>query len=116
VCRSRLLLAAGVLGALGGCSSSPGPAPPPGNPAGSIPSQAVQAAQRRGRYELGCPAATGTISSQQSVNSTMWSGFERSEFTVVVSGCEKKATYQVVCTQDANTGGMDGGCLAASSK
>jgi hypothetical protein len=114
--RSSFVLALGVLGALAGCSSSPGPAPASSNPAGSIPSQALQAAERRGRYELGCPAAAGTISSQQNINSNMWSGFERSEFTVVVTGCEKRATYQVVCTQDATVGGADGGCLAASSK
>ncbi len=65
---------------------------------------------------MACPAAAGAISSQQILNPVMWGGFERSEFTVVVSGCDKKATYQVVCTQDTNLGGADGGCLAASSK
>lgn len=114
--KQRILLALGALAAVAGCSSSPAPAPAAQNPAGSIPSQALQAAVRRGRAEMACPAAAGTIASQQSVNPVMWGGFERSEYTVVVSGCDKKSTYQVVCTQDASLGGSDGGCLAASSK
>ena len=74
--------------------------------------EAIAAALDRGRFELECPAATGTVLSQELVQRPMvgWRTIAaaRSEYTVGVEGCGQRRTYGVVCRQ----GG--GGCFAAS--
>jgi len=63
--------------------------------------EALQEATNRGRFEMNCPAATGTVISkdlmQPAVQSIRFSGPERGEFTVGVSGCGQRATYIVIC-------------------
>jgi len=75
-------------------------------------SEAIATALDRGRFELECPAATGTVLSQELVQRPMVSwrtiAAARSEYTVGVEGCGQRRTYAVVCRQ----GG--GGCFAAS--
>jgi len=73
---------------------------------------ATQVAQRRGAFELNCPAATATVLSKEMIQSTItnprWAPPERAEYTVGVSGCDKRATYLVVCAQ-GGTGCVAGG-------
>jgi outer membrane murein-binding lipoprotein Lpp len=73
--------------------------------------QATTALQR-GRFELNCPAATAAVLSRELVQPAAvgWRTIPitRSEYTVGVSGCGQRATYVVVCPQDA------GGCFAAA--
>ncbi len=74
----------------------------------------VEVAQKRGAFELECPAATAEVLSKemmQTANATMrYMPPERAEYTVGVSGCGKRATYLVVCAQ----GGT--GCVAAGAQ
>ncbi len=74
---------------------------------------AVQVAQKRGAFELDCPAATAEVLSKEMMQTaapTMrYMPPERAEYTVGVSGCGKRATYLVVCAE----GGT--GCVAGGS-
>jgi hypothetical protein len=58
---------------------------------------ATQVAVNRGRFELGCPQATGTILSSNVLQPVAWRGQERAEYTIGVEGCGQRKTYIVVC-------------------
>jgi len=68
---------------------------------------AIQTAQSQGRFDLNCPDAGATILSKE-VTQPVWGGIERAEFTIGVSGCNKRTTYLVFCPQGGN------GCVAAT--
>jgi len=77
-----------------GCASGP-------QPAEALRSGAVTAAQQRGATELGCPAATAEVLSQQTIEEPQGTGWyetpHRAGYTVAVSGCGKRTTYAVTC-------------------
>ena len=70
---------------------------------------ATQTALKRGQFELGCPEATATVLSNEMVQPVLWGGRERTEYTIGVSGCGKKATYIVICPESDQ-------CFAASGQ
>src|SRR5690349_19752385 len=47
---------------------------------------AMQAAVRRGQFELSCPTATGTVLSSNILQPALYGGFEHAEYTIGVSG------------------------------
>jgi len=73
--------------------------------------EAVQTALQRGRFELNCPAATGTVLSsdfiQPAVQGPWVNGLQRVEYTVGVEGCNQRTTYVVMCQVGTET------CFAA---
>ena len=75
---------------------------------------ATQVAKQRGKFELNCPTATASILSKEMIQSEVmnprWAPPQRAEYTVGVAGCEKRATYLVVCAE----GGT--GCIAAGAQ
>lgn len=75
---------------------------------------ATQVAKQRGKFELGCPTATATVLSKEMIQSEImnprWAPPQRAEYTVGVAGCDKRATYMVVCAE----GGT--GCVAAGAQ
>jgi hypothetical protein len=75
---------------------------------------ATQVAKQRGRFELNCPTATASILSKEMIQSEItnprWAPPQRAEYTVGVSGCDKRATCLVVCAE----GGT--GCVAAGAQ
>jgi len=75
---------------------------------------AVHVAQRRGAFELNCPAATAQVLSNEMIQTPItnprWAPPQRAEYTVGVSGCGHRATYLVVCTE----GGT--GCVATGAQ
>jgi hypothetical protein len=75
---------------------------------------ATQVAKQRGKFELGCPTATAQILSKEMIQSEIvnprWAPPQRAEYTVGVAGCNKRATYLVVCAE----GGT--GCVAAGAQ
>lgn len=81
----------------------------------STQSEALGVAVKRGQFELNCPAATGSVLSSQMaqpvLEGPLLRGPERAEYTIGVSGCEKRATYVVICPQDGS-----GGCFAAEGQ
>lgn len=75
---------------------------------------ATEVAQQRGKFELNCPTATASVLSQEMIQSAIMSPVrappQRAEYTGGVPGCDKRATYLVVCAQ----GGT--GCVAAGGR
>jgi hypothetical protein len=67
---------------------------------------AVDMAQRQGAFELNCPSATAQVLTSQNleplVNTWRWSGPERAEYNVGVSGCGKRVSYIVVCPDNGS--------------
>ena len=62
---------------------------------------AIQTAVKRGQFEMNCPGATGTVLSRDFIQPALqgpWiSGPQRTEYTIGVSGCNKRVTYLVIC-------------------
>src|SRR5215469_1563893 len=71
---------------------------------------AMQTAVSRARFDMNCPSATGQIISREVVQPALQgpfvNGIERAEFTVGVSGCERRKSYIVICPEGGN------GCFA----
>jgi hypothetical protein len=73
---------------------------------------ALDFALKRARFEMNCPGATGTVLSSETIEppraaGPRLQGVERAQFTVGVSGCEKRETLVVICADGAD------GCFAA---
>ncbi|MDM0113673.1 hypothetical protein QTI66_16055 [Variovorax sp. J22R133] len=77
--------------------------------------EAISMAERRGQFEMNCPAAKGEVLSrevvQPVVQSFRFGGVVRDEYTVGVAGCGKRTTYVVICPE---VGGST--CFAAGSR
>jgi hypothetical protein len=58
---------------------------------------AMQAAVNRGRFEMNCPQAQGSVLSSNVLQPIVWGGMERAEYTIGVAGCGQQRTYVVVC-------------------
>ena len=73
---------------------------------------AVETALARGKFDMNCPAATGSVLSRQFIQAPTSGprmasvGVDRAEYTVGVHGCNQRGTYMVVCTQGTE------GCIA----
>ena len=79
----------------------------------SMQPDAMHVAQRRGAFELNCPAATAELLSKEMIQSPVvmnprFAPPLRAEDTIGVAGCGKRATYLVVCA-DGGTGCVAGG-------
>jgi len=80
----------------------------------SMEPDAVHVAQRRGAFEMNCPAATASVLSKEMIQSPImnprFAPPQRAEYTIGVSGCGQRSTYMVVCA-DGGTG-----CMAVGSR
>jgi hypothetical protein len=74
-------------------------------------SMAVKTALTRGQFELNCPTATGAVLSSEVIQPPIrgpWvGGVQRAEYTVGVSGCDKRVVFTVICPDGGE------GCFAA---
>lgn len=81
----------------------------------SIQPKAIQAAETRGRFEMNCPTASGTVLSRQDVQpevrAVRFAPPDRGVFTIGVEGCGKRSTLVVVCPNDGS-----GNCFAAEGR
>jgi hypothetical protein len=72
--------------------------------ADALQPDAIQAAQQRGSTELGCPAATATVTRKQTIEEGQTSGWyespHRAAYRVAVTGCGKQVTYAVECDNE----------------
>jgi hypothetical protein len=68
---------------------------------------AIDTALKRARFEMACPAATGSVLSRKAIDPAIVmtrftpGGPERYEYTIGVEGCGKRQTSIVICTQDS---------------
>ena len=99
------LLAGGILA---GCAT------PPGQVLDGMEPTAINSALQRGRFELNCPGAEATLLSrelmQPAIEGPRYMGIQRGSFTVGVSGCNQRKTYQIICPEGGG-GCFDGGSL-----
>jgi hypothetical protein len=62
---------------------------------------AIQTALGRGQFELNCPQAAPVVISREVVQPALQgrfvNGIQRAEFTIGVSGCDRRMTFIVVC-------------------
>lgn len=99
----NMALVAGLL--LVGCASQP-------SFLDSKQQTAIDTALARGKFDMNCPAAQGSVLSRQFIQAPMAGprmnavGVDRAEFTVGVEGCNQRSTYMVVCSQGTE------GCIA----
>lgn len=102
-----IALAVSAVAALAGCTSD-------AQYMQKLEPQAIQTAVNRGKFELNCQDATGTILSkdmlQPAVQTVRFTGPERAEYTIGVAGCGQRATYLVICPLDQS------GCWSAGSR
>ncbi len=74
--------------------------------------EAVAIATRRAQFELSCPAATAQVLSRETLQPVSFRfGIERAEYTIGVTGCGKRATYVVICPDQAGST-----CFAAAGR
>jgi len=73
---------------------------------------ALETALARGRFDLACPTATGTVLSsdfiQPAIQGPWVQGLERLEYTIGIEGCGQRTTIVVMCQQGSTT------CFAAN--
>ena len=104
---SRVLFPLAALVVISGCQSS-------AQMLEKMEPQAIQTAVNRGKFEMNCPNATGTILSkdvlQPAVQAVRFSGPERAEYTIGIAGCNERATYLVICPMDGS------GCWSAGAR
>jgi hypothetical protein len=88
-----------------GCTVAPVAAagPPPQQLADRMQPDAVQVAQRRGAIGLTCESVTTEVLSAKTIEEPQTTGWyeppHRAEYTIGVSGCDKRATYSVTCDE-----------------
>jgi hypothetical protein len=70
---------------------------------------ALNTALARGRFELNCPQASGTVLSQKvtyingmGIGMGGGGGYEWTEYTIGVRGCGKSAVYETMCRDPDN--------------
>jgi hypothetical protein len=76
---------------------------------------AMDFALKRARFEMNCPAATGSVLSSETVQPPSRvllanQGPERAQFTIGVTGCGQRQTVVVICAQGGD------GCFAANGQ
>jgi hypothetical protein len=75
--------------------------------------EAVNTALTKARFEMNCPAATGSVLTSEVMQGPNTFGpmvqtVQRAQFTIGVTGCGQRATYQVICADGGN------GCVAGA--
>jgi hypothetical protein len=74
---------------------------------------ALDYALKRARFDMNCPAATGSVLTSETVqpalNGPLMRGTERAQYTVGVTGCGQRQTVQVICAQGGD------GCFTANA-
>jgi hypothetical protein len=75
---------------------------------------AIEAASRRGQFEMNCPNVTATVLSdemtQPALQGPVIEGVPRALYTIGVAGCNQRKTFAVICPE----GGT--GCFAADPR
>ena len=76
--------------------------------------EAIQMAERRGQFEMNCPQVSSEIVSRETlqpvVQTFRYTGPQRAEYTIGVSGCGKRTIYVVICPDNGS------GCFAGGAR
>jgi hypothetical protein len=99
--RRLLAISAIALTSLGGCQSTT-------DVLNATQTAAVDTALERARFEMACPAATGSVLSRRAIDPAVHmsrfgpGGPERYEYTVGIEGCGKRQTAVVICVDGSS--------------
>jgi hypothetical protein len=100
----RVIISIALLIAVSACNTTPLTT--------QLQPMAVSYALQRARFDMNCPAATGSVLSSETVqpalNGPLMMGTQRAQFTVGVTGCGQRQTLVVICAQGGD------GCFAAN--
>ena len=84
---------------------------------------ALNTALARGRFELNCPQASGTVLSQKvtyingmGIGMAGGGGYEWTEYTIGVSGCGKRAVYETMCRDQDNCNAFGNNAVSQTSQ
>jgi hypothetical protein len=78
----------------------------------SMQPNAMNMAVRRGAFEMNCQDVKGELLSRETVEPISFRfGYERAEYTVGVTGCDKRFTYVVICPDNGSNS-----CFAGASR
>jgi len=93
--------------ALSGCTT------PPAQVLDGMEATAINTALERGRFELNCPGVQASLLSrelaQPAIETVRFSGPQRGIFTIGISGCGQRKTYQIICPEGGS------GCFSADT-
>jgi hypothetical protein len=108
--KTGLLLSVGSLILIAGCASQ-------SQTLTARQGDALATGEKRGQFEMNCPAAKGTVLSsdyiQPAIQGGVWmarEGVTRLEYTVGVEGCGQHRVYVVMCQEGTSS------CYAADSR
>jgi len=77
--------------------------------------QAIDMAVRRGQFEMNCPTATGELINretiQPAIQTVVYTGPTRAEYTVGVAGCGRRTMYIVIRPDNGSNN-----CFAGASR
>jgi hypothetical protein len=62
--------------------------------------EATAKATHRAQFDLDCPSATGQLVDRQAIEPLFVGGPLRAEYTIGVTGCSKRATIIVLCSEN----------------
>ena len=103
----RMLALAGLISLAAGCQTTQ-------QQLDATQPMAMETALRRGRFQLGCPSATGVLLSddfiQPAVQGPWVMGMSRLEYTIGIEGCGQRTTLVVMCQEGSET------CFAANPR
>ncbi len=107
--KTSVVSAATLLAALAvaGCAT------PPAQILDSMEPTAINTAAQRGRFELNCPDVQATLLSrelmQPAIETIRFQSIQRGSFTIGISGCGQRRTYQIICPEGGD------GCFSADT-
>ena len=64
--------------------------------------QAMSMAKSEAQFALNCPSATGSVLNRQELQPLLFGGPLRAEYSIGVSGCDKRTIVKVLCSENNN--------------
>jgi hypothetical protein len=61
---------------------------------------ATAKAESRAQFDLDCPGATSQVLNREEIQPLLFGGPQRAQYTIGVSGCGKRATIVVLCSDN----------------
>lgn len=64
--------------------------------------EAMAKAVRRAQFAFDCPSTSGQVLNRQNLEPMFFGGPVRAQYTIGVTGCGKRATVEVLCSENNN--------------
>src|SRR5437764_15450288 len=64
--------------------------------------QAMSMAPSQAQFAVNCPNATGSVLNRQELQPLLFGGPLRAEYSIGVSGCDKRTIVKVLCSENNN--------------